>query len=181
MIRNRSLPFAVVAFLTAATAMAQTGQGGLRGYVKDEQGGALPGVTVTATSPALIQPATAVSDAEGSYRLVNLPPGTYTIAAELAGFASSRRQDVLLRAGVTFQVDMTMKIGSLSETITVSGESPMLEVSKPSNVLNISGEFQREMPIQARRNWSDFLELTDRKSTRLNSSHGKLSRMPSSA
>ena len=88
MIRNRSLPFAVVAFLTAATAMAQTGQGGLRGYVKDEQGGALPGVTVTATSPALIQPATAVSDAEGSYRLVNLPPGTYTIAAELASFAS---------------------------------------------------------------------------------------------
>ena len=55
---------------------------------------------------------------------------------------------------------MTMKLASLSETITVSGESPMLEVSNPSNVLNISGEFQREMPIQARRNWSDFLEIT---------------------
>ena len=155
--------FLFACFLTitlADAAAAQTGQGGLRGYVKDEQGGALPGVTVTATSPALIQPASAVSDAEGSYRLVNLPPGTYTIAAELAGFATSRRQDVLLRAGVTFQVDVTMKIGTLSETITVSGESPMLEISKPSNVLNISGEFQREMPIQARRNWSDFLELT---------------------
>lgn len=155
------LLFACFLTLTLAdAAAAQTGQGGLRGYVKDEQGGALPGVTVTATSPALIQPTSAVSDAEGSYRLVNLPPGTYTIAAELAGFATSRRQDVLLRAGVTFQVDVTMKIGTLSETITVSGESPMLEVSKPSNVLNISGEFQREMPIQARRNWSDFLELT---------------------
>ena len=55
---------------------------------------------------------------------------------------------------------MTMKLASLSETVTVSGESPMLEVSNPSNVLNISGEFQREMPIQARRNWSDFLEIT---------------------
>src|ERR1043166_1046758 len=55
---------------------------------------------------------------------------------------------------------MTMKIGTLQETVTVAGESPMLEVSKPSNVLNISGDFQREMPIQARRNWSDFLEIT---------------------
>ena len=160
MIRRQFFFACFLALTFAGAAAAQTGQGGLRGSVKDEQGGALPGVTVTATSPSLIQPSIAVSDAEGSYRLVNLPPGTYTIAAELAGFASSRRQDVLLRAGVTFQVDMTMKIGSLSETITVSGESPMLEVSKPSNVLNISGEFQREMPIQARRNWSDFLELT---------------------
>src|SRR5437867_3026879 len=149
----------VLHFMLAASAMAQT-QGSLRGYVKDEQGGALPGVTVTATSPALIQPATAVTEADGAYRLINLPPGTYTVAAELTGFASYRRTDILLRAGANFQVDIVMKIGSLQESITVAGESPMLEVSKPSNVLNISGEFQREMPIQARRNWSDFLEIT---------------------
>jgi carboxypeptidase family protein len=149
-----------VSLFIAVNAIAQTGQGGLRGYVKDEQGGALPGVTVTATSPALIQPATAVTDAEGYYRLINLPPGTYTISAELTGFSSYKHEDVLLRAGATFQVDVTMKIGTLQETVTVSGDSPMLEVSKPSNVLNISGEFQREMPIQARRNWSDFLEIT---------------------
>ena len=82
------------------------------------------------------------------------------MSADLAGFASFKRQDILLRGGANFQVDMTMKLASLSETITVAGESPMLEVSNPSNVLNISGEFQREMPIQARRNWSDFLEIT---------------------
>jgi hypothetical protein len=151
---------AVILLAMAATAAAQTGQGSLRGYIKDEQGGALPGVTVTATSPALIQPATAVTDPEGYYRLINLPPGTYSIAAELTGFASYTREDILLRAGATFQVDVTMKIGTLQESVTVSGESPMLEVSKPSNVLNISGEFQREMPISSRRNWSDFLELT---------------------
>lgn len=160
MIRRQFVFACLLALTFVGAATAQTGQGGLRGYIKDEQGAALPGVTVTATSPALIQPTIGVSDAEGSYRLVNLPPGAYTITAEIAGFATSRREDVLLRAGVTFQVDMTMKIGTLSETITVSGESPMLEISKPSNVLNISGEFQREMPIQARRNWSDFLELT---------------------
>ncbi|MGE5245954.1 MAG: TonB-dependent receptor domain-containing protein [Betaproteobacteria bacterium] len=159
---RRAILFTVTLTLgfVASTALAQTGQGSLRGYVKDEQGGALPGVSVTATSPALIQPATGVSDANGYYRLINLPPGTYAVTAELTGFATFKREGVLLRGGANFQVDVTMKIGSLSETITVSGESPMLEVSKPSNVLNISGDFQREMPIQSRRNWSDFLELT---------------------
>jgi hypothetical protein len=140
--------------------VAQTGQGSLRGYIKDEQGGALPGVTVTASSPALIQPGTGITDAQGYYRLINLPPGTYTVSAELTGFATYRREEILLRAGANFEVDITMKIGALQETVTVAGESPMLEVSKPGNVLNISGEFQRDMPIQARRNWSDFLDLT---------------------
>src|SRR5437867_4810007 len=149
----------VLQFVLAASALAQT-QGSLRGYVKDEQGGALPGVTVTATSPALFQPSTTVTEADGAYRLINLPPGTYTVSAELTGFSTYRRPDILLRAGANFQVDIVMKIGALQESITVAGESPMLEVSKPSNVLNISGEFQREMPIQARRNWSDFLVIT---------------------
>jgi hypothetical protein len=160
MVRSRLLILVALALLAASTVLAQTGQGSLRGYVKDEQGGALPGVTVTATSPQLIQPATAVTDEQGYYRLNNLPPGTYAIGVELTGFSALKRTDILLRAGATFQVDITMKIGALQETVTVAGESPMLEVSRPSNVLNISGDFQREMPIAARRNWSDFLELT---------------------
>jgi hypothetical protein len=150
----------VVVLGISAVAAAQTGAGSLRGYITDEQGGALPGVTVSARSEALIQPVSSVSDAEGYYRLINLPPGTYEVSADLSGFAAFKRQGVLLRAGANFQVDITMKLASLSETITVSGDSPMLEVSNPSNVLNISGEFQRDMPIQARRNWSDFLEIT---------------------
>src|SRR5262245_12388166 len=160
MVRRRVVLSLLLSLLATAPAVAQTGQGSLRGYVKDEQGGALPGVAVSARSDALIQPVSSVSDAEGYFRLINLPPGTYEISAELSGFASFKRQGVLLRAGANFQVDIAMKIASLSETVTVSGESPMLEVSNPSNVLNISGEFQRDMPIQARRNWSDFLEIT---------------------
>ena len=157
----RSLSLAVfLAFLLPTTLLAQTGQGSLRGYVKDAQGGALPGVTVTATSPELLRPVTAVTNEEGYYRLLNLPPGTYVITAELTGFSTFKREGILLRAGANFQVDVEMSLGALQETITVAGESPMIEVSKPSNVLNIDGEFQRQMPIQARRNWSDFLELT---------------------
>jgi hypothetical protein len=142
------------------SAEAQTGQGSLRGYVRDAQSGALPGVTVTATSSELLRPVTAVTNEEGYYRLINLPPGTYTVTAELTGFSTFKREGILLRAGATFAVDVEMSLGTLQETITVSGDSPMVEVLRPGNVLNIDGDFQRLMPIQARRNWSDFLELT---------------------
>src|SRR5262249_48355529 len=104
----------------SAVASAQTGSGSLRGYVKDDQGGVLPGVLVTATSPALIQPVSSMTDIEGYYRLINLPPGTYVVTAELAGFATFKREDVLLRAGANFQVDINLKIGAIAETITVS-------------------------------------------------------------
>ena len=141
-------------------AEAQTTGSSLRGYVKDNQGGVLPGVTVTATSPDMITPATGVTDETGYYRLINLPPGEYAVTAELPGFSTYKRDGILLRAAVNFQVDITMSLGTLAETITVTGESPMLEVSKPGNVLNIDGEFQKQMPLAARKNWTDFLEQT---------------------
>lgn len=158
----RALVSCVVAFVMSGpfVAHAQTGQGSLRGYVRDSQGGALPGVTVTATAPELLRPAVAVTNEEGYYRLINLPPGTYTLIAELPGFSTYKREGILLRAGATFALDIELALGTITETITVSGESPMVEVLRPSNVLNIDGEFQRNMPIQSRRNWSDFLELT---------------------
>jgi hypothetical protein len=160
MYRFVSLAVLVLSLVLPTSLLAQTNQGSLRGYVKDTQGGALPGVAVTAAGSEVLRPVTAITSEDGYYRLLNLPPGTYTVTAELTGFSTFRREGVLLRAGATFAVDITMQVGALQETITVAGDSPMLEVSKPSNVLNIDGEFQRQMPIQARRNWSDFLELT---------------------
>ena len=151
---------AVLLAAWAIPASAQSGLGGLRGAVIDSQGLALPGVTVTVSSPAIIGAQTAVTNERGEYRLPNLAPGTYTLAAELAGFAGFRREGILIRTGSTFQVDVTMGLSTLQETVTVTGDSPMIEVDKASNVLNIDGEFQRLMPIQARRNYSDFLELT---------------------
>lgn len=144
----------------AAEAWAQGGNGSLRGIVKDAQGGALPGVTMTATSPALLGATSAVSDADGNYRVINLPPGVYALTAELTGFAVFRREEILLRAGANFQVEITMALGALSETITVSGDSPMLEVARPSNVLNIDAQFQKALPLVEGKYWSDFLHMT---------------------
>ena len=157
--RGRCAVLVLALSLGTGVSFAQT-TGGLRGTVKDSQGGLLPGVTITATSPEALAPAVAVTAADGTYRLINLPPATYTMTAELSGFALFKREGVLLRAGATFLVDITMQIGALEETITVAGESPMIEVTKPSNVLNIDGEFQKQMPLAARKNWTDFLEIT---------------------
>jgi hypothetical protein len=152
-----SLAFAVA---VTASAGAQGGNGSLRGTVKDEQGSAMPGVTVTARSPALLIPSVAISDDVGNYRLINLPPGDYVLIAELTGFSVFRREAILLRAGANFQVDVTMTLGTLQETITVTGDSPMLEVASPSNVLNIQADFQKTLPIVEGKYWSDFLHMT---------------------
>lgn len=149
-----------LAFLAQALpSSAQTGDGSIRGYVKDEQGAVLPGVTVTAHSPALLSPVIGVSDTGGYYRLLNLPPGTYAVTAELTGFSAWRREGIIMRAGITFSVDVDLKVGALAETITVTGDSPMIETNRPTSVLNIDGELVRSAPITSRRLFSDALDL----------------------
>src|SRR6476659_4506462 len=147
-----------LAFLSEI-ASAQTGAGGLRGFVKDESGAVLPGVTVTATSPELIQPSVVVTDETGLYRLNNLPPGNYVIAAELAGFATTRRENILVRAGQTFTLDIQLGLSTLAETITVSGESPMIESTKPTTSITLDRELIRAAPVTSRRLFSDALDL----------------------
>ncbi len=150
----------VCALVLAHSLPAQVGDGSFRGYVRDIQGAVIPGATVSVNSPALIKLVSTVSDAEGYYRLINLPPGTYVLTAGMSGFAKFEERDIVLRAGANYTVDIAMKLGTVTETVTVSGELPLLETTQASNILNISGNLQREMPLQSRRNWSDFLELT---------------------
>jgi hypothetical protein len=151
---------ASVVLVLPATVWAQTGDGTLVGNVTDAQGAMLPGVTVTATGPALLGERITVSDQNGYYRLRSLPPGEYTVKAELPGFATYQRAGIVVRAGATFTVNVTMQLSSVTETITVTGESPMIETAAPISSVLVSGEFQREIPLSSRRNWSDVLELT---------------------
>ncbi len=156
----RRFPLVAVLLLLPLFVQGQTGDGSLRGYVRDPSGAVLPGVEVTVTSAELIAPRTVSTDDLGTYRVLNLPPGEYSLVLSLSGFATVERSGVVLRAGANFSVDVIMEIGSVEENVAVTAESPMLEVTKPSNVLNVEGDFQRELPIQARSYWSDFLELT---------------------
>jgi hypothetical protein len=115
---------AVLALLSASPALAQgsAASGVISGTIKDESGGALPGVTATLTSPALqVRQVVAVSDAEGNYRFGELPVGTFRVMYELQGFTAFIRDDLRLPIGFSAKVDVVMKVGTVSETVTVSG------------------------------------------------------------
>ncbi len=159
--RTVAILVALWSFALVAQVAAQTANGSLRGTVRDEQGGVLPGVTVTARSPQALTPGVAVTDATGEFRIPNLPPGTYTLTAELTGFAVFNLEGILLRAGANFQVqDMALKLGSLQESVTVSGASPMVEVSTSTTSMNIDAQFQKALPLTEGAFWTDFLQMT---------------------
>ena len=111
----------------ADVAAAQNAQATLSGQVSDAQGGAVPGVTVSAESPALASPMTAVTDSGGQYSLT-LPAGTYAIAFDVSGFAPERRTGVMLAAGATRNLDVTLQVAALAEQVDVVGLTPVLGV-----------------------------------------------------
>jgi hypothetical protein len=116
--------------LTPAIAGAQgVGTGTIEGKVSDESGGVMPGVTVTVSSPAMqLRQQMRVTDTEGTYRFVDLPIGVYRIQYELQGFQTFVREGLRLNAGFVARVDATLQVGSLAETVTVSGQSPVIDV-----------------------------------------------------
>jgi len=112
-----------------ATPVAAFAQGAFAGVVKDGSGAVLPGVTVEARSPALIEGVrSAVSDGSGQYRIVDLRPGTYTLTFTLPGFASVRREGLEMAGSRVVNIDASMSVGGVQETITVTGEAPVVDV-----------------------------------------------------
>jgi len=122
---------ACVLAIFAARAQAQNlTSAGIDGVVSDQSGAALPGVTVTASSPALqVQQVSTITDGQGRYRFIDLPRGAYAIRFELTGFEPLRRQGLELTAGFTARINTTLKVGTLNETVTVSGASPVVDLT----------------------------------------------------
>jgi len=124
---QRLASFLVCVFLAALPVSAQQ-QSGIAGAVRDSSGAVLPGVTVEAASPALIEKVrTAVTDAEGRYNIVDLRPGAYTVTFSLPGFSTLKREGIVLTVGFTATVNAELQVGALEETITVAGSSPLVD------------------------------------------------------
>src|SRR5207244_7246675 len=120
---------------------------GVVGSVRDEGGAVLPGVTVTVTGPALQVPSVvAVTDHRGDYRITPLPIGTYTIQYTLQGFEVARHEGVRLTVGFTAKIDVAMKVGSLEETITVTGASPVVDVRSTTATTQLTRETIELLP-----------------------------------
>ena len=138
-------------------AFAQEGQ--IAGTVRDASGGVMPGVTVEATSPALIEKIrSAATGSDGQYRLTTLPVGTYTVVFKLAGFTTQQYDNIVLSSGFTAPVNATMLVGQLAETVVVSSASPTVDVQSARQAMTFQGADLKELPTA--RNVNSLLALT---------------------
>ena len=136
-----TLAFAV---LLPAAAWAQAT---IAGEVRDTSGAVLPGVTVEASSPALIEKVrTAVTDGSGRYRIEDLRPGAYTVTFTLPGFTTTRRESLTVGGTGVISVDAEMRVGGVQETITVTGETPVVDVATTRREVTLDNETMRALP-----------------------------------
>jgi hypothetical protein len=138
-----TLSFSVTAFAQGGGASST---GTIQGRVTDSQGAVLPGVTITATSPALIQPQTTTTTENGSYRFPAVPPGTFDLTYELSGFNTLKRSGIQISLGFTANVNVELALATLQETVTVSGASPVIDTSATRVVQNFKLEQLQSIP-----------------------------------
>jgi hypothetical protein len=140
-----------------APAFAQGGgassTGTIQGRITDAQGAVLPGVAVTATSPSLLGEQTTVSSETGNYRFPAVPPGTYTISYDLAGFNTLRREGIQITLGFTANVNVELTLATLQETVTVTGASPIIDTTSTRVQQNFKLEQLQSIP-NGRDMWS---------------------------
>src|SRR5688572_21512682 len=154
--RRMLLMAAMALLLIPGSAFAQVGN--ISGVVRDSQGAAMPGVTVEATSPALIEKVRAtVTDDSGRYQIIALPVGTYTVAFTLAGFNRVERDNIATSSDFTTTVSVDMKPGDVKEVITVSARASTVDVQNARQLQVFTGEELRELPTS--RNLSDLINL----------------------
>ena len=130
----------------AGPALAQDRSGTITGTVRDSSGGILPGATVQATSPSLVGVQTAVSDGQGTYRFPALTPGVYEITALLQGFTTSKTPNVQLALGQTLRVDFGLAVATLTETVSVTAVSPVIDVKQNAAISTITADMIERIP-----------------------------------
>jgi hypothetical protein len=122
-------------------------QASITGIVKDTSGAVLPGVTVEAASDVLIEKVrSAVTDSSGQYRIVDLRAGTYVVTFSLTGFGSVKREDIELSGTFTATVNADMRVGAIEETITVTGETPVVDVQSVRRQATIGSDVLSSIP-----------------------------------
>jgi hypothetical protein len=143
----RGLVRLVVVLTFVLIPTAAYAQASIAGIVRDTSGAVLPGVTVEATSPALIEKMrSVVTDGTGQYRIENLRPGTYTVTFMLAGFTTVKREGIGLSGSFTASVNAELRVGTLEETITVTGETPIVDVQGTTRQRVLDQEILNAIP-----------------------------------
>ncbi len=158
--RRKKITLAL-ALASAAPLYAQNSAGTIHGHIADSSGAIVANVHIVAHSPSVGGTFRATSDAEGNYRLNDLPEGTeYIIEAETSGFQKFVRLGLIVRPGLDVTVDIPLVLGSQTESIQVSGDAPLIDTQSAEQSVNLSGELLRNIPITGRHDWSDALQIT---------------------
>src|SRR4051812_29810009 len=147
--RNRRIAAVVMAAVLSLSTVvsAQTRNGSIAGTINDNTAGALPGVTVTAQSPALqVAQLVSVSDANGQYQFPDVPIGIYRLTFTLSGFTTLVREDIRITSGFAARVDTVLSVATLSETITVRGQSPVVDTVNTRGSVTVSQELLKSVP-----------------------------------
>src|SRR5215510_3152732 len=140
----------VALVLMAPRAMAQTTNGVISGIISDAQGGVLPGVTVTGRNIETGITRSVVTESDGRYRLAALPPGRYEIKAELQGFGTANVPEMTLLTGTELTRNITMQVQGLNESVTVTGEAPIVEITKSDVSGVITQDQMQSLPLATR-------------------------------
>src|SRR6266851_8933111 len=158
LMRNGLAGMAFVFWLALApSAFAQNAQ--ITGIVKDSSGGIIPGATVTARNVENGLTRVSVTDSAGEYRLPSLPPGRYSVASGLSGFSTETRPDIVLIIDQTASINFGLKPAALAESITVTGESPIVDITRSDVSTSVSTQQIQDLPVASRR-WIDLAMLT---------------------
>jgi hypothetical protein len=146
----RGVLLVAVSTILPAAAFAQAS---IAGTARDTSGAVLPGVSVEASSPALIEKVrTGVTDDRGLYRILSLPPGTYTVTFSLTGFTQVKREGIELSGAFTAQIDVALTVGGVAETVTVAASTPIVDVQSIRRQTTISNDVLTSIP--AARSWA---------------------------
>ena len=137
----------IVSVCLVVLPVAAHAQSSITGVVRDSSGGVLPGVTVEVNSPDLVgQARSVVTESNGQYRVIDLRPGTYSVTFSLTGFSTVKREGIELSGAFTATVNAEMKVGSLEETITVTGETPIVDVQSVRRQTVMDNEIINAIP-----------------------------------
>src|SRR2546423_8249689 len=147
---RRVIPVAVISLLIGSGAVFAQATSTFNGRVRDQGDAVLPGVTVTATNVSTGVTRTTVTNGEGLYYMPGLEPGIYDVKTELTGFSPAQRERVTLAVNATITLDFKMSIASLNETLTVTGEAPMIEATQSKVASTIQTTELQNLPMITR-------------------------------
>lgn len=145
--------------ILSGSAQAQTGLGGIEGFVYDNEGKVIPDADLAITSTAMMGQATTKASKYGYYRFINLQPGSYTLKVSKGNYQAQEITNISVRGGKTSSFNVTLEVGEFTETLVIVHEAPIIDLKTTKRNVNVSGEFFNRLPISPNNEWNNIYSI----------------------